>query len=102
MFQLELKFRTQKEIATRLLKLSPSTDGHRSGNKSNVLQGTLSVIRNGDRDRIVLGETIYFPLDGTFDEAFMAENNAASKRAVVETGLIPAQTSEQPAESEAG
>jgi len=50
----------------------------------------------------VLGETIYFPLDGTFDEAFMAENNAASKRAVVETGLIPAQTSEQPAESEAG
>ena len=94
-FQLSLTFYSQKEIASRQLRLLPtSTEKECSDGSgtSNMLQGNLNVMRNGDQENILHGETVYFPLGGAFDAEFLEENDALAKRAAAESATSPRRT----------
>ncbi|WAR24706.1 hypothetical protein MAR_038375 [Mya arenaria] len=94
---LSLTFHSQKEIASRQLRLVPTKQplGGDGPTAANMVQGCLNVLRNGDRETILHGETVYYPRSGVFDSAFLEENDALAKRAAAETATSPRRTDGQ-------
>ncbi|XP_052257025.1 uncharacterized protein LOC127862094 isoform X2 [Dreissena polymorpha] len=87
---MEMTFYSQKEISTRQLRLMADTSGPRAD--TDMLQGCLNASRYQERDKILLGETIYLPTSGAFDESFIEKYQEASTLRATDSTLSPRTT----------